>query len=306
MRLAVIGAGAMGGALAAEAATAGHDVHIVDTSTELVTHVNEHGIEIRGGDSVITARPGATTDAASLGPVDVAVLFVKAQHTRAAAKSIELVGDPDTVVVSLQNGWGNSDVLAELLGVDRLVFGVTYHSCSVLGVGVVNHTASGETFVGPYEGTDQTGADVVAELLRTTGWPTTVTPNVRTEIWKKLILNCATLPTAALTGLTAGALGDTAAMAPLIEGLAREATAVARSLGIDIDPDERLDRIRTMLAGAGAGKPSMLQDAEARRKTEIEVINAAVVRAGASTGVATPLNGAMVSLVGGLEKGWTQ
>jgi 2-dehydropantoate 2-reductase len=296
----------MGGALAAEAALAGHDVYIVDVSKALVDQVTEHGLEIRSADSMVIGRPKATTDAASVGPVDVAVLFVKAQHTRSAAESVKLLRGENTVVLSLQNGWGNADTLSEVLGTDRLVFGVTYHSCSVIDLGIVNHSGRGETFVGAYEGDDQSDAETAAELLRTTGWSPTVTSIVRTEIWKKLVLNSATLPTAALTGLNAGALGETQEMASIIEGLARETTIVAQSLGLDVDPDERIERIRATLAGAGSGKPSMLQDTDARRKTEIEVINAAVVRAGESTGTPTPLNSLMTALIAGLERSWTK
>lgn len=129
---------------------------------------------------------------------------------------------------------------------------------------------------------------------------------MRTEIWKKLILNAATLPTAALTGLTAGALSDSEQMWPVVERIAREASSVAIALGLKIDPEERVERIRATLAGAGGGKASMLQDTEAHRKTEIEVINAAVARAGASTGTPTPLNDLMVSMIAGLESSWTR
>lgn len=304
MKLAVIGAGAMGGALAAEASAAGHEVHILDVSQALVDHVSAEGLTVQQGDSTIVERPKITTDALSIGPVDVAVLFVKAQHTRSAAESVRLLRAENTVVLSLQNGWGNADTLSEVLGAERLVFGVTYNSCSIAGVGAVNHSGTGETFIGNYEGDDQSGVETCAALLRTTGWPTTITSDVRTEIWKKVVLNSATLPTSALTGLTAGALGSTQEMATLVEGLARETTNVARAMGLDVDPDERIASIRKTLAGAGSGKASMLQDAEARRKTEIEVINAAVVRAGSSTGTPTPLNALMTALIAGLERSW--
>jgi 2-dehydropantoate 2-reductase len=131
-----------------------------------------------------------------------------------------------------------------------------------------------------------------------------VTPHIKTEIWKKLILNAATLPTAALTGLRAGELAQPGSMLDLVDALAAEAVQVARAQGYAIDPTERIERIHTVLAGAGAGKASMLQDAEARRKTEIEVVNGAVVRAAEKMGLDVPLNRAMVALIAGLERGW--
>lgn len=306
MKLAVVGAGAMAGALAAEAALGGYDVHVVDVSSELVEKIATDGIEIRSGNSTEVGRPRATTDAATVGIADVIVLFVKAQHTRPAAEAVKLMQGSRTVVLSLQNGWGNADVLAEVLGTERLVFGVTYHSCSVVGLGIVHHSGRGDTFIGAFEGDDQTAAEKAAALLNSIGWSTTVSPTVRTDIWKKLVLNCATLPTAALTGLNAGALGASREMWPAVESIARETVTVAVALGLQIDADERVNRIRATLSAAGTGKPSMLQDAEAHRKTEIEVINAAVARAGASVGTPTPLNELMVAMMTGLESGWTR
>jgi 2-dehydropantoate 2-reductase len=124
---------------------------------------------------------------------------------------------------------------------------------------------------------------------------------VRTEIWKKLVLNCATLPTAALTRLSAGALAEAEEVLSLVDALAAEAVQVARAQGMEIDEDERREAIHAVLARAGAGKPSMLQDVLADRKTEIETVNGAVVAAAAEHGVAAPLNRAMVALVHGLE-----
>jgi 2-dehydropantoate 2-reductase len=123
---------------------------------------------------------------------------------------------------------------------------------------------------------------------------------VRPEIWKKLVLNAATLPTAALPGMNAGALTAHAQMHDLVSATAREAVAVARALGYEIDADERVESIHALLERAASTKGSMLQDFEATRQTEIDVINGAVVRAAEQTGVDVPLNRAFVALV----KGW--
>lgn len=305
MRLAVVGAGAMGGALAAEASAAGHDVHVLDASPDLVAAIRARGIRVREGDKELTAHVSATTDPADIGPVDVAVIFVKAQHTAAAARSVATLCDQHTVVASLQNGWGNADVIAGVLGADRLVFGVTYHSCSVTGVAEVAHTGRGDTVIGAYGDGPISRPCPVADLLSSAGWSCQVIEDVRTEIWKKLILNAATLPTAALTGLTAGELGADPDMLQVVDAAALEACAVARGLGLQIDPAERVERIRAVLTAAGAGKPSMLQDALAHRKTEIDVINAAVVSAAGRVGVAVPVNAALTSMIRGLERSWS-
>jgi 2-dehydropantoate 2-reductase len=308
MKIAVIGAGAMGGALAAEAAQAGHEVHVLDVSADLVAAIREQGIVVSVGGAEITGRVQASTSPAEIGPADLVVIFVKAQHTAAAARAANELRGPDTVLVSLQNGWGNADVIAREAGTSRLVFGVTYNSCSSAGLARVAHTGRGDTVIGAYAD-DSEAADAAkraAEVLASAGWPCRVTGQVRTEIWKKLILNAATLPTAALTGLPAGELAQDGAMRELVDTAAREACAVAAALGLDIDADERLAAIHSVLAAAGPGKASMLQDALARRKTEIEVINGAVAREAAGLGIEVPVNRALAALISGLERGWSR
>ena len=205
MKVAVIGAGAMGGALAAEAARAGHDVTVVDVAPDLVAHIRTHGITVDDADSSVTVPVAATTDPAEAGPADVAIVFVKAPHTAGAAASLVPLIGPDTAIATLQNGWGNADVLAGHLPADRLVIGVTYQSCTTIGDGHVLHSGRGPTTVGPYEPDGDLGrARKVAGLLDDAGWTAEATAGVRTEIWKKLVLNAATLPTAALAGLPPG------------------------------------------------------------------------------------------------------
>jgi 2-dehydropantoate 2-reductase len=164
------------------------------------------------------------------------------------------------------------------------------------------HPADQPTIVGSFADgeTDETRPARLAQAIADGGLDVSVASPVRPEIWKKLILNAATLPTACLTGMHAGALTEHAPMHELVSDTAREATAVARGLGYDIDAQERIDTIHALLERAGPSKGSMLQDFEAGRKTEIDVINGAVVRAADEQGVDVPLNRAFVQLV----KGW--
>jgi 2-dehydropantoate 2-reductase len=294
----------MGAALAADATDAGLDVTLIDVDAALVDHIHSAGVEIEDDRGIRRTNVPATVDADSAGSFDLAMIFVKGYHTRAAAAAAARVCGPDTVAVTLQNGWGNGDVLAAHIPATQVVIGVTYHSCSSAGPGRVRHTGRGPTLVGPYAAGSTVGADRAAAFLSDAGWSATVSNDVRAEIWKKLVLNAATLPTAALTGLSAARLGTAHAMRALVEGLAGETVAVARAQGLDIDLDERIARIHAVLANAGDGKASMLQDVEARRATEIATVNGAVVEIGARLGVATPLNETVVALLRGLERSW--
>ncbi len=303
MRIAVVGAGAMGSIVGAGFAEAGHDTVLVDVVQPLVDKINADGVTVRDkSGEERTTRIEATTDPAQVGPVDVVIVFVKCYQTEAAARAgAPLVGD-STVVASLQNGWGNEEVLAQHFGARRVVAGVTYNSGSFLELGKVAHTSDGPTLVGPFEGTSLDGARRLGEALSSAGFEVDVTETIRSEIWKKLILNAATLPTAALSGLRTGPLGEPGPMLDLIDAAAREAAAVARAAGYDIDPEERIETIHRLLSRGGDGKASMLQDFEAGRRSEIEVITGAVLREAEGHGVDVAVNRALFALVEGHER----
>jgi 2-dehydropantoate 2-reductase len=293
----------MGGIYGAALTEAGVETVLLDVSKPLVEKLNHEGLVIvRDGESR-NVRVRATTDAREIGPVDVLLFFVKCYHTDPAARTAAALLGPDTVVASLQNGWGNGDVLAAHFPPERIVVGVSYHSGTVVEPGKVAHTAIGMTYAGPYQGEATTGAERLAEPLERAGIAVTVLAQVRTEIWKKLALNAAALPTSALTGMTAGALGHHQAVLKVADGLAREVVAVARAAGYDVDERERLEEIHRALIAAGEGKASMLQDVEAGRRTEIDVINGAVVHEAERQGIDTPLNRTMVALIRGYEEG---
>jgi 2-dehydropantoate 2-reductase len=302
MKIAVVGAGAMGSIFGARLREAGEDVVLVDVSQPLVEKINADGVSVARDGDERAVRVDATTDPAGVGKVDAVIFFVKGYHTDSAADLARpLVGD-GTLVASFQNGWGNEEVLAEHFGPDRVVAGVTYNSGTVLDLGKVAHTGQGPTMLGPFEGEEVDRVRPLEHALGAAGFDATATPGIRTEIWKKLILNAATLPPAALTGLRIAPLGEPGTTLELVDDLAREASAVANAAGLDIDSGERIEMIHGLLSRGGQGKGSMLQDLEAVRRTEIDTINGAVVREAGRYGVDVPLNRAMVALVQGWER----
>ena len=299
MKIAVVGAGAMGSIFGARFHQAGHETVLVDVVQPLVDTINAEGVTVVRGDDETVTRVPATTDPAAVGPVDIVVFFTKCYHTSSAAESARPLVGPDTAVASLQNGWGNGDVLAAAYPPGQVVLGVTYNSGLLQGPGRVLHPAEQPTLVGSFsDGGD--GAARLAEALESAGLKATVASPVRPEIWKKLILNAASLPASALTGMTAGALGTSQDMLDLVSETTREAVAVAQALGYDIDFDERIGTILGLVEKAGPTKASMLQDVEAGRRTEIDVINGAVVRAADEVGVPVPINRTLMQLI----KGW--
>ena len=301
MRIAVVGAGAMGSIFGARFTQAGHETVLVDVAAPVVEAIDAGGVTIVRGEEETTTQVPATTDPASIGgPVDVVVFCVKCYHTESAAELARPLVGADTVVASLQNGWGNGDVLAGVYPAEQIVVGVTYNSGLLQAPGRVVHPAEQPTIVGSFTDGPTDGAERLAQALSDAGLEASVASPVRPEIWKKLILNAATLPAAALTGMNAGALTACEETNALVTDVAEEAVTVAQALGYEIDAGERVAAIHALLEKAGPSKASMLQDFEAGRRTEIDVINGAVVKAADETGVAAPLNRALVRLV----KGW--
>lgn len=301
MKIAILGAGAMGGIFGGGLAASGASVVLVDNSPQLVERLRTRGLVLVTDEGERTLDVAASDDPAALGVVDAVIVFVKSYQAEAALEfAVPLIG-PDTVVATLQNGWGNGDVIARRVPAERVVIGINYHSGTVLEPGRVAHTNTGPTRIGPLTGADTSAADRLAGPLRAAGFEVEVTSDIRRQVWRKLTLNSAALPVAALTRLHAGAMADGPPFR-LVEQLARETVAVGHAMGFELDPDAEVDYVRTILVGAGDGKASMLQDVEAGRRTEIEVVNGAVASIAADLGIAAPLNHAMADLVRGYEQ----
>ncbi|MEX2376368.1 MAG: 2-dehydropantoate 2-reductase [Dehalococcoidia bacterium] len=303
MRVAIIGVGAMGGVFGAAFAAVGEDVVLVDVSAPLVDRINEAGLEVEADGARAVHRLVATTDVESEPVADLVFVFVKGYHTRAALDLAKPMIGPATIVATLQNGWGNGEAIGSAVDLERVVIGVTNNSATVRDLASVAHTGRGITIVGPArEGSDLGPAESVRNLLQAAGFECESRSKVAEDIWRKLVLNAATLPTSALTGMTAGRLGQPGEVLDLVDAVAREAVAVANAQGYELDEQERVDYIHQLLAGAGDGKASMLQDLEAGRRTEIDTINGAIVRLADEAGVPAPLNRACTALIRGYEQ----
>ncbi len=154
MKIGILGAGAMGSAIGAVLAKAGNDVTLVDVWKEAVEAINRVGLKVQNKAGEIAAHKirAVNSPVQVAGPVDLLLVFVKCYHTVEAVKSALPVLGPDSTVLSLQNGWGNGPRIAEVVGRERVVLGVCYHSATVLGPGHVLHAGQGKTFIGEMDG----------------------------------------------------------------------------------------------------------------------------------------------------------
>ena len=304
MKIAVLGGGgAMGGLFGGYMARAGEDVVLVDVSQTSVDAINRDGLTIEEKDgSIATIRVKASSNPGDVGPVDLIVNFVKCYHTEAAIASAAPMLGEGTAILTLQNGWGNADRIAAVAGRSRVMVGLTYHSGTLLGPGRVKHSGIGMTHVGELDGSQSARLDAAVTAFRRAGIETSSSSHIIDEIWKKLALNVCTLPTSALLHFPAHELIQHEGTIALMEGLLAEVVAVAKAQGIDLDHAERWQAITGLLKQAIGARASMLQDVEANRQTEIDVVNGAIVAAGRLHSLPTPFNDAMVWMVKSLQE----
>jgi 2-dehydropantoate 2-reductase len=247
----------------------------------------------------VTSSPG------EVGICDVVMVCVKGYHTAAAIRgALGMVG-PETLVLSVQNGLGNLEVLAEAVGPARVVGGITAHSGMPVGMNEVQYVGGlGPLLVlGAYDGVRRPAFGRLLAALRGEGLDVQDVDDINGVIWKKLIANVATNCVAAVTGLTGGQAVEHGPTVALIQGLARELAAVARAKGIDLPEleDPGAFALRAF-ASTKNNKVSMLQDVEAGRPTEIGTLNEVIVAEGRRLGVPTPFNEAVSYLVRGVEE----
>jgi 2-dehydropantoate 2-reductase len=303
MRTAILGAGAMGSVIGSYLAGAGADVVLVDIAKPVVEAITSNGLQLldREGNER-TVRIASTNDVSSLGIVDLLIVFVKCYHTEAAVRSAIPVLGKNSIVLSLQNGWGNAARIGSIVGAEKVLVGVSYHSATVLAPGRVRHGGQGPTFLGELDGKASERANKVAGFLSAGGLKVEASSEVLKEIWSKLALNAVTLPTSVLARVTADQLLKNSDMQDLMKELLREVVAVAAAQWINLDFDQRWAGMVALLQRLAPNtKGSMFQDIENKRRTEIDVINGAIVEAGVRFAISTPYNRAMANLVKTLE-----
>jgi 2-dehydropantoate 2-reductase len=307
MRIAVLGgAGAMGAMFGGRLAAAGYDVTLVDVNQAAVDAINADGVKVEEkSGNIIVGRARATADPARAGAQDYVLVFTKCYHTEGAVKAALPMIGPGTTVVSLQNGWGNAPKIQGIIGKDKVFCGVTYNSGALKGLGHTSQGGVGVTHIGELKGGTSARVEALAEALNKAGLETKASDNVLKEVWSKLALNVCTLPTAAVYAWEARKLIEHEGMKDLMAELLKETVAVAHAHAprIPMDYDERWTAITGLLERiAPTLKGSMPTDIENKRRTEIDVINGAIVEAGGRLGIPTPYNNTMVWLLHSLEE----
>lgn len=300
MDICVIGAGSMGGLYGGRLALTGHAVSFIDLWAEHVDAINRDGLRLDGiqGDHLV--RAVAATGPAAVPKADLALIFVDTNATADAARTAQAVLKPDGAALTLQNGIGNVEALVSVLGRERVLAGLSYHSAALQGPGHDTHTHAGPTWIGELDGSRTPRLAALEKALAAAGFDTIVVDDVIAHVWTKFVLNSGINALCAITGLRLGEVARLPATHAFQGRLVDEILAVVAAKGVRLtDPDPK----RTILDHTWSkyNKPSMLQHMEAGKRTEIDALNGAVVREGRALGIPTPFNEALTLLIKGRE-----
>lgn len=304
MRIAVIGVGAMGSVYAGLLADGGHEVLAIDAWAEHVEAIRSSGLRVEGasGDRVVRIEAAATTE--GFAPVDLVVIATKSFHVAAAAVSALALCTPDTLVLPIQNGLGSNDVVAEIMGDERVLAGVAGgFGASMVAPGHAHHHGLELIRLGERDGPVSSRVERVAEAWRQAGFAVETFDDVQRLIWDKLVCNCAFSGPCGAAGVTIGDVLADPNLSAVSAACATEAFEVGVAAGVSFsydDPVVETRRFGTKLAGA---RPSVLLDLLAGRQTEIGVINGAIPRVASELGREAPVNTLVTALVEGKSGG---
>lgn len=300
MRILVIGAGAMGSIFGSALARADASVVFHDKRPEVVAAIRDRGLRLTGvlGESLV--RHEAFADPDTAGEADMVLVQVESSATAAAARIAARWLSETGFALTLQNGIGNWEALAEVLGAHRVLAGSTYNSGAGLGPADVLHSNLGPTELGEIDGRDSARAREVAASFTRAGVPAEVSRNVVGVVWSKFVHNCAINPVSAITGLRAGQIARCADAARLLDLVLDEVLAVVEASGVTLPEADPRGHIHDH-SWERYNQPSMLQHIEAGRPTEIDALNGALVAKGRTLGVPTPVNEAVTLVVKGRE-----
>jgi 2-dehydropantoate 2-reductase len=301
MRIAIVGAGAMGSLFGSFLADAGEDITLIDVWKEHVEAINTRGLKITGMGGEKSVEVRATTDPKAVGAVDLILIFVKSYNTAQAAREALSMAFDETVFLTLQNGFGNIEKIAKVAGKRRVVGGVTAHGSTVLGPGEIYHAGQGITVIGELDGTLTDRIRKMSDIFNAVGIDTQVSTNIQGALWSKVLVNVGINALTALTGLRNGELLEIPEIKSVMRQAVEEALRVAEALGVELELDDPVGKVYEVAEATATNQSSMLQDVVRRRRTEIDALNGVIMEFGKRLNVDTPINNVLTAAVRGLE-----
>ncbi len=302
MKIVIIGPGAMGCLFAAFLSKSkSAEVWLLDRNKERARLIDEQGIGLEGVSGIWQAKVRASSQAGEIGKADVVIICVKSYDTKEAIESAKALLDEHSIVITLQNGIGNIEVLSEVVGSDRVIGGVTNHGSTVLGAGSIRHAGKGDTVIGRIDGKIPVELREIREIFNKCGLETRISRDIKGLLWSKLIINVGINALTCITGLNNGRLVEFEGTRQILRDAVTEAVKVVKKKRIKLIYDDPLAKVEAVCEATSANVSSMLADVLNKRRTEIDFINGVIVRQGMSLGIPTPVNAILTDLAKTIE-----
>jgi len=304
MKIAVVGPGAIGCLCAAFLAKSKAEIWLLDKHKERAEKLNQQGIIVEGISGNWKAEVKVTADAKEIGSADLIIICVKSYHTKDAIMSVRsLVGD-NSKILTLQNGFGNIEIISEVVGPEKAIGGVTNLGATLLDIGHVRHAGKGETVIGRNDGKIPVEMRDIRELFNKSGLETRISRDIKGLIWSKLIINVGINALTAITRLNNGRLVEFEGTKRILREAVTEATRIAKRKRIKLIYDDPLAKVEAVCEATATNVSSMLQDVLRKKQTEIDFINGVIVRLGQELGIPVPVNSILVDLVKTIESSY--
>ena len=302
MRIAVVGAGAMGSLTGGLLREAGESVYLYDVWKEHIDMIKNQGLKIEGigGERIINID--ATYNIEDIGIVDLIIIFVKSYNTKEAALEARKIADEKTVILTLQNGLGNIDILQDVFGKKNIIAGTTAQGATLLGPGIIKHTGYGDVFIGELDGKKTKRIEKIISIFNKAGINTKFTDNVNGLIWTKLIVNLAINAPGSIIRVKNGELIKHEYSKLLMRQIVDEALIIVEKKGIRLIYSNILEEIYKIAEKTSDNINSMFQDILKGKRTEIDFLNGAIVKEGEKLKISTPVNMAITNIIKSMEE----
>lgn len=298
MKIAIVGAGGLGGYFGARLAANGQDVVFIARGPHLAA-MRTSGLQVRSprGD-LLLAMPSATDRIAEVGPVDIALVSVKLWDAQAVADQIKPLVRPGTAVISFQNGIDKDDILARSLGVEAVMGGVSYISARIGAPGEIIHTGQMQRLVfGELDGTRSTRAQVFLDACQSAGIDAEISTDIRSPTWQKFVFLVGLSAMTTASRLPIGRVRSGIESREMLLQVMQEAVAVAHAEGVNLPPDFAQDRLKFCDSLPAEMTSSMHEDLKAGRRLEVPWLSGKVVELARHHGFAAPANRAVTALL---------
>ena len=304
MKIAIIGAGAMGCLFGGKLSVKDNEVWLMDIDEEQIKAINIRGLMIEEKEAINGLKKNilyknlkATSNPKDVGFADLVIIFVKSINTAKAIISNKEIFNESTYILTLQNGLGNVDTIINSAGKSKVIAGTTSHGATMLEKGHIKHAGIGKTIIGELDGKTSKGLEKILQVLKDADIDTEISENIQGVIWDKLLVNIGINAITGICNVKNGAIASNSKLNEIMELAVIEAYEIAKIKGISLNFIDPVKHTLEVSIATAENKSSMLQDVLNSRKTEIEMINGAIVAEGIKYNIDTPVNKMLTNLI---------